>query len=165
MSFDYSAGTSLEKPSQTAIRWREEITLHFLCVIEETIEHAQEMAEQEDRFLHLYAKTLADDIHGAYEEGLLYTGSMHPKEVDEAFAMQEETVLARSKQRCGGLIDDVIDEMHWWACFEPEPKKNQNETDRSISDTGRTTRFGRLCVRTPQNRSQRTLSLWEWEKV
>ena len=68
----------------------------------------------------LYAKTLADDTRGGYEKGLLWPGYMHPKEVERVFAMQEEAVLARSKERCGGLIDDVVKELHWWACFKPE---------------------------------------------
>lgn len=68
----------------------------------------------------LYATALADDIRGAYEAGLLWPGYMGPKEREKVFAMQEETVLARSRERCGGLIDDVVKEMNWWACFQPE---------------------------------------------
>jgi len=56
----------------------------------------------------------------AYEEELLWPGFMHPGEVDDIFAMSEETVLARSKKHCRGLIDDVASEMRWWACFKPE---------------------------------------------
>jgi hypothetical protein len=67
----------------------------------------------------LYAKTLVDDIRGAYDEGLLWPGYMQPKDVDQVFAMREEAVLARSKKRNKGLIDDVFEEMHWWACFNP----------------------------------------------
>jgi len=67
----------------------------------------------------LYAKTLAEDIRGAFEKGLLWTGYMQPNEVDRAFAMQEEAVLDRSKKRHDGLIYDVVKEMHWWACFNP----------------------------------------------
>ena len=67
----------------------------------------------------LYAKTLADDIREAYKEGLIWPGYMAPEEVEQVFAMQEEAVLARSKKLHKGLIDDVIEEMHWWACFSP----------------------------------------------
>ena len=83
----------------------------------------------------LYAKTLADDIRGAYEKGLLWPGYMQPEEVEEVFARQEEAVLARSKKRHKGLIDDVVEEMHWWACFSPrkEPRPKLAEPFRAAA--------------------------------
>ncbi len=77
----------------------------------------------------LYATALADDIRGAYEAGLLWPGYMGPKEREKVFAMREETVLARSRERCGGLIDDVVKEMHWWACFQPETGSGTQPAD------------------------------------
>jgi hypothetical protein len=83
----------------------------------------------------LYAKTLADDIRGAYEKGLLWPGYMQPEEVEQVFAMQEETVLARSRKRRKGLIDDMVEEMHWWACFSPqkEPRPKVAEPFRTAA--------------------------------
>jgi hypothetical protein len=69
--------------------------------------------------VNLHATTLADDIRAGYEVGLLDSGYLHPKEVERAFAMPEETALGQAKTRCEGLIDDVVEEMQWWACFEP----------------------------------------------
>jgi len=37
--------------------------------------------------LDLYAKTLADDIRGAYEEGLLWPGYMQPEEIERGFLL------------------------------------------------------------------------------
>lgn len=68
----------------------------------------------------LYAMDLAGDIRGAYRKGLLSPEHMGPEEVDQIFAMQEEDVLAQAREKCGGLIDDVVEEMDWWACFEQE---------------------------------------------
>jgi hypothetical protein len=78
----------------------------------------------------LYAKTLVDDISGAYEAGLLLPGYMQPREVNEAFAMTEEAVLSRSRQHCRGLISDVVKEMNWWHCFKPK-RELRLRTDQS----------------------------------
>ncbi len=77
----------------------------------------------------IYAKTLVDDIREAYESGLLWPGYMHPEEVDRVFAMKEEIVLAQFKKRHGGLIDDVIKEMHSWACFHLSDVSDPKPTD------------------------------------
>ena len=84
----------------------------------------------------LYAQTLVDDIHSAYEEELLWPGFMHPGEVDDIFAMSEEMVLARSKQHCRGLIDDVASELRWWACFEPEQSDRMEAGEQIQMPTG-----------------------------
>ena len=85
----------------------------------------------------LYAKSLADDIRRAYEEGLLWPGYMQPEEVEEVFAMQEEAVLARSKKRHKGLIDDVVEEMHWWACFSPRKESRPKLAEPFRAAAGR----------------------------
>ena len=85
----------------------------------------------------LYAKTLADDIRGAYEEGLLWPGYMQPEEVEQVFAMQEEAVLARSKKHHKGLIDDVVEEMHWWACFSPRKESRPKPAEPFRAAAGR----------------------------
>lgn len=85
----------------------------------------------------LYAKTLADDIRGAYEKGLLWPGYMQPDEVDQVFAMQEEAVLARSRKRHKGLIDDVVEEMHWWACFSPRKESRPKLAEPFRAAAGR----------------------------
>jgi hypothetical protein len=80
----------------------------------------------------LYAKTLVDDISGAYEAGLLLPGYMQPREVNEAFAMPEEKVLARSREHCRGLISDVVKEMGWWSCFKrkKETRKHSSQSQQ-----------------------------------
>lgn len=85
----------------------------------------------------LYAKSLADDIRGAYEEELLWPGYMQPEEVNQTFAMQEEAALARSRRRHKGLIDDVVKEMHWWACFSPRKESRPKLTEPFAAAAGR----------------------------
>jgi hypothetical protein len=85
----------------------------------------------------LYAKTLVDDIRGAYEEGLLWPGYMAPQEVDQVFGMQEQAVMAGSKKRNKGLIDNVVEEMHWWACYNPRRDSSPKLADSFRAPAGR----------------------------
>lgn len=97
--------------------------------LEKEYSHVWDVLGSESADLH--AVSLAHDIHCAYEDGLLLPGYMQPEEVDAAFAMPEETVLARSKKRCHGLINDVVKEMHWWACFKPRSASRPRPIDQS----------------------------------
>jgi len=107
----------------------------FRGKLEQEYSHVWDVLASEAVDLH--ATTLADDIRAGYEEGLLLTGYMHPKEVDRAFALPEETALAQSKERCDGLIDDVVKEMHWWACFKPKNTPRTKTTDQFRTPAGR----------------------------
>jgi len=84
----------------------------------------------------LHAAILADDIRRGYEEGLLLTGYMQPTEAEAAFAMPEEKILARSKERCRGFIDDVVKEMHWWFCFKPKGASRPKPTKEYHTPSG-----------------------------
>lgn len=75
----------------------------------------------------LYATSLAGDIHAAYEAGLLNPRYMQPSEVEHKFSLAEETVLDQSWEHSHNLIDDVGDEMFWWHCFNPRPKKSHSK--------------------------------------
>lgn len=83
--------------------------------------------------VRLYAKELAHDIRRRYQDGLLDGWYMSPERVDETFALEEEAVLARSKERSRGLIDDVVSEMQWWACFKPKDRKRRWKKPRKPS--------------------------------
>lgn len=65
----------------------------------------------------LHAVSLAADIQRAFEEGRVDSLFAGPDELARVLAMPEETVLAHSRERCRGLIDDVVAEMGWWHCF------------------------------------------------
>jgi preprotein translocase subunit SecA len=81
---------------EEAIRRREEITPHLMRALKEAVD--------------LYAKTLADDIRGTYEEGLLWPGYMQPEEVEE---------------------------MHWWACFSPRKESRSKPAEPFRAAAGR----------------------------
>jgi len=104
----------------------------FRAKLEKEYSHVWDVLASEA--VDLYAKTLADDISGAYEAGLLLPGYMQPREVNEAFAMPEEKVLARSREHCRGLISDVVKEMSWWSCFKPraETRKRLDQSRQRV---------------------------------
>lgn len=118
---------------------REEVIAYFTELFRTRLERETSHVWDElaSEAVDLYAKTLADDIRGAYEKGLLWPGYMEPEEVEEIFAMQEEAILARSKKRHKGLIDDVVEEMHWWACFSPRQESRPKLAEPFRAAAGR----------------------------
>ncbi len=134
-----SAIRSLSILAHEGVIARAEVIAYFTELFRDRLERESSHVWDElaSEAVNLYAKTLADDIRGAYEEGLLWPGYMQPEEVDQVFAMQEEAVLARSKKRHKGLIDDVVEEMHWWACFSPRKESPANLAEPSRAAAGR----------------------------
>jgi len=68
----------------------------------------------------LHATPLLEDLRAAYGDGLIDPGFASLTGLERDFAQPEEQVLAESKERHGGLIDDVIKEMEWWHCFHKD---------------------------------------------
>ena len=121
---EYVRGSGIRSLSVLAhegILERDEVIAYFTELFRTRLEREPSHVWDElaSEAVDLYAKTLADDIREAYENGLLWPGYMAPEEVEQVFAMQEKAVLARSQKRHKGPIDDVVEEMHWWACFSP----------------------------------------------
>ena len=118
---------------------REEVIAYFTELFRTKLEREPSHVWDElaSEAVDLYAKTLADDIRGAYEKGLLWPGYMQPEEVEQVFAMHEEAVLARSKKRHKGPIDDVVEEMHWWACFSPRKESRPKPAEPFRAAAGR----------------------------
>jgi hypothetical protein len=63
----------------------------------------------------LYLTELMDDIERAFEEGLVDTSVIDLDDVKCALASGEY------EEQHGGLVDDIVSEMEWWACFREYP--------------------------------------------
>jgi hypothetical protein len=66
----------------------------------------------------LYAEELLGDIERAFEEGLIDPSYITPEQVRDELSSGKERILARladDPRRC--LIEDTVDEMHFWPCF------------------------------------------------
>ena len=72
----------------------------------------------------LHATELTSQIRGAFEDGLVDRYIVTREEVEKELAEPRSVVLGRTRRRCKGPIDDVVEEMSWWACFnEPGPQE------------------------------------------
>jgi hypothetical protein len=68
----------------------------------------------------LYPEELVHDIEQAYDDGLVDSFHIRIESVRDALAEGQEEVLQRSRQYRGGLIEDTVAEMSWWACFKED---------------------------------------------
>jgi len=69
----------------------------------------------------LYPEELMDTIEKAYEEDLIFPGTIQYKEVEDALRDGQEKCLNRLKidlKNCS--LDNIHDSMSWWACFKQE---------------------------------------------
>ena len=69
----------------------------------------------------LYPAELMAEIEQAYKEGLVDPGYIGFDDVEADLAAGEERVLARlAEDRSRRLVENVEEEMAWWACFHEE---------------------------------------------
>jgi hypothetical protein len=90
----------------------------------------------EDPFFVAYLVILACDIHPkelydvivqCFDRELLEEDIIDRKYIDECMQMAIEKVLAKLKEHpLYQLINNVISEMEWWACFNPPPHSIPN---------------------------------------
>ncbi len=115
--------------------------------------------------LDLHATELAAEIRRAFEEGLVDPFCVSPKEVEEELAEARELVLARSRRRSRGPIEDTVAEMSWWAGFRAGEARDSTppaeQTLRERRKVGRNEpcpcgsgkKYKKCCLRSGQNRS------------
>lgn len=78
----------------------------------------------------IYADELKEHIMEAFDAGLIWEGVIPRTDVEEAFAEDKETILDYFKNDYGyTLIDDVINEMSVWNCFNEDAVEDAFEDD------------------------------------
>ncbi len=70
----------------------------------------------------LYPEELLQEIQQAYDERLVDLSYIRMEDVWHTLAQGKEEVLREFKQHRGGLIEDTIAEMQWWACFKQDTR-------------------------------------------
>ena len=70
--------------------------------------------------IDLHPGEVLGDIRQACREGLVEPFSISLEEVEQAARRSVEAVMAELGEHDGGLVEDTVDEMEWWACFHPE---------------------------------------------
>lgn len=78
---------------------------------------------------NLYPDEVYDQIVAAYEEGLVEPFAIRIEEVEKVMALDRHTALERLPMGAPVYIQDVIEEMAWWACFnQQEPSRKSKRT-------------------------------------
>jgi len=71
----------------------------------------------------LYPEELMDTIKKAYEDGLIFPGTIQYEEVEDALSDGKEKCLNRLRIDLNDCsLDNIHDSMSWWACFKQENK-------------------------------------------
>jgi len=69
--------------------------------------------------MRLYPGELVEDIERAFEDGLAQAGYVGFESVERALALGKQRMLRDLKEdRRYTFIEDTIEEMEWWACFD-----------------------------------------------
>jgi hypothetical protein len=80
----------------------------------------------------LYPEEVYDKIKKAYAEGLVHTGVVSLDDVDRDLALGKEAALARLRgDEHLHLVENVIEEMEWWACYE-EPDRRAKRSEKNF---------------------------------
>ena len=85
----------------------------------------------------IHPKELYDVIVQCFDQDLLEEDIIDREYVDECMQMTIEKVLAKLKEHpLYQLINNVISEMEWWACFNPKPHSIPNIPNIPIRHDG-----------------------------
>ena len=71
--------------------------------------------------MRIHPEENLDALRRAFEDGLVDPSFVSQDDLEQTAARSLEEVEAESRRRKGGLINDVIRHMSWWACFKPSP--------------------------------------------
>ncbi len=75
----------------------------------------------------IHAKELHDRLVACFDQALVDEDVISKKYLDSYLEIDKDKALAKLKEnRQCRLINDVITEMEWWACFHPDTNVKQN---------------------------------------
>ncbi|MGR8999593.1 MAG: DUF1186 domain-containing protein [Gammaproteobacteria bacterium] len=134
---------------------REELITYFQTLIDDKLEQ-----EEDPSFWgalvnccsKIYPEELHDVLVDCFERELVDTDMINKDDLDHSMRLGKEQTLAKLKtNRHTQFIDDVISEMEWWACFDPEPPSTRSKTfpsagfdfHRPTNNASKKTKIGR----------------------
>ena len=104
---------------------RVELVAYFRTLIERSLE------QQEDPYFvgnlvsvccDIHPEELYDALVVCFDRDLIDQDMINRQDLDHYMGMEKQQVLAKLKSdRHSQLINNVIAEMEWWACFHPKP--------------------------------------------
>lgn len=87
---------------------------------------------------NIQADDLQDLIWDAFDSDLVWEGSISKLDVEEAFAVERQEALDKLKNDARhNLINDVIEEMSWWACFNEGNLDEDELVDQFLQNTSK----------------------------
>lgn len=120
---------------------RDEVTAYFKSLFEGRLERSHSHAGDSlvACAVRLHPGEVSDHITTAFEEGLVDPGFISPRNVEKALKKDKDSVLEDLFQFERGFIENVVDDMAWWACFEQtkQPKRGAMPTAGSPRQTER----------------------------
>lgn len=103
---------------------RDDAIAYFQALFDERLDRkpSQVWSELVSSSIDLYPDVLLDRIHAAWNDGLADTFVVGPKHLDRVLAKGREEMLTRLNQGPAVYIQDAIEEIEWWACFDSSPQ-------------------------------------------
>ena len=80
----------------------------------------------------LYPEEIYPEIKQAFEEDLVDESFIDLDFVDKQLALGREEVLSRLQDKRYRLVENTIEELEWWACFQPPVRPQPSVRKRKI---------------------------------
>ena len=117
---------------------RDEVMAYFKALFEGRLERSYSHAWDElvAGATRLHPGEVYEHIATAYEEDLVNPGFISPRNVEKALKQDKESVLRELPSFERGYIENVVDEMAWWACFKQPQRRARRPKPLAPSPTG-----------------------------
>lgn len=115
---------------------REELITYFQSLINDKLEQEEEPSFWGALVSCCY-KIYPEELYGAlvdcFERDLVDIFMINKDDIDRSMRMGKGQILAKLKADIHSqFIDNVITEMEWWVCFDPEPSLNRSKKIPSV---------------------------------
>jgi hypothetical protein len=87
--------------------------------------------------MDLHPGELMEEIRSAFGSGFIDPGCIDESEVEFQATRPVDEVLREFHEREEGLIEDAVDHMAWWSCFQEEDEYDGSSSDADLFDDER----------------------------
>lgn len=88
-----------------------------------------------DCCLKVHAKELCPEVIKALDDDLIWAGFVTKEEIQSSFEIDQQVTLEKLYKDGGfKLIEDVIQEMEWWACFNENDPSSKGFADNLLAN-------------------------------
>ena len=116
---------------------REDLVAYFRTLIDNSLKQEDDpdfVASLVNFCCDIHPDELYDALVVCFERDIIDTSLIGKKDLDYYMHREKEETLAELKKDCHSqLINNVITEMEWWACFKPKFSSNYLESSSTAS--------------------------------